>query len=199
MMALFSVVRGKEPSKSLERSVFRQSCSYCTSTYYKPNIAMWWNRLVTAQSGGGCVAANSSASADVLTCLDNYCLPCPTGGLCNTTGVVMPAREAGYWRASWATAEDDFIRYPYYSCLTVDACRDTLPLTADDLYKVGGNPDNSQCAFSTYYDGSSRAYKNYSGTVNRGRLDSAPLCSVCEVGVFRDCRIHQLTFLNFPK
>lgn len=55
-------------------------------------------------------------------------------------------------------------------------------MTADNTARLGGPPENDRCDFLTYYDGTKAGgggYRNYS--FGDGRLNGAPLCSVCKV------------------
>jgi hypothetical protein len=177
---------GKQPQSDGAK---RQSCSFCPMNYFKPRLSMWHSGSVsqTAASPLRCGSGDDNDMGAV-DCLDRLCLPCPPGGNCNTTGVVIPGRLDGWWRSPEAYDQEDFEKYKFYACLTDQACFSTRPLTANnDLYLLPGKPRNSDCRFDRWYDDNNRRYVFYGDDlwagdgpwINRGHADGRPLCSVC--------------------
>jgi len=177
---------GKQPQSDGAK---RQSCSFCPVNYFKPRLGMWHSSTVS-QTAASPLRCGSGDDNDLgaVDCLDRLCLPCPPGGNCNTTGVVIPGRLDGWWRSPEAYDQEDFEKYKFYACLTDQACFSTRPLTANnDLYLLPGKPRNSDCRFDRWYDDNNRRYVFYGDAlwagdgpwINRGHADGRPLCSVC--------------------
>jgi len=175
---------GKQPQSD---GSAKQGCSYCPVGTFKPRIGMWYDSDVSSMSENPCTSESSP-----LECLDRLCYPCPLGGNCNTTGVVIPGRQQGYWRDIIADDKEDFTRYGFYSCLLDLQCFGTRPYTSDDTYELGGPPTNGNCSFGRWYDDTNRQWeyvKNYNinntnGWILKGTENGKPLCSICSDGYY---------------
>jgi len=186
--------KGKQPQSDGAK---RQSCTYCPVDYFKPRIGRWYDPEVSQTAEGGC------NGDDPLTCLDRLCLPCPLGGNCNTTGVVVPGRLDGYWRSPTAYDKEDYTRWSFYSCLALEACWGTRPFTVEGIDKdvekaaeaglITAKPHNEQCRFTDWwYREKERQVEYFAAAddedkghiVNEGFEDGSPLCSICLDGFF---------------